>query len=101
MRPRAFAKHPNRSAVLKQRLSLIASKAAREIAHGICSFPSVISKSTRLPSQRGSEGDVIQLKNGIAATPPKYVVRIHYDLCRIGQRWPGVPSYTSARPEFI
>jgi hypothetical protein len=59
------------SAALEQRLSLISSRACREIAHGICSFPSVISKSTRLPSQRARDGDVIQLKNAIAG-PPSY-----------------------------
>ena len=69
IRTRAFTKHPSRSADLKQRLSLIASRAAREIAQEIRSLPSQISKITRLPSQRGRDGVVIQLKCVMTITP--------------------------------
>lgn len=69
IRTRAFTKDPSRSADLKQRLSLIASKAALEIAQEIRSFPSLISKITRLPSQRGRDGVVMQLKRVMAITP--------------------------------
>jgi hypothetical protein len=66
---RECTKHPSRSADLMQRLSLIASRAAREIAQEIRSFPSLISKTTRLPSQRGRDGVVIQLKRVMVITP--------------------------------
>jgi hypothetical protein len=58
MLPRALSKHLSKSAALKQRDPLMSSRAAREIAHGIWSFPSVISKRIRLPSQRGRDGEV-------------------------------------------
>jgi len=74
IRPRAFAKHPSRSAALKQRLSLISSRAAREIAHWICSFPSAISKNTRVPSQWGREGDVVLLDSVMAVTLLEYAL---------------------------
>ena len=86
---------------MKQRLSLICSRAAREIAHGTCSFPSVISKSIRLPSQRGRDGDVDQLKSVMAVTPFTYALCSHYDFRRINYKWQIIRSNTSARQEFI
>jgi hypothetical protein len=68
-------KHPNRSADLKQRLPPIASRAAREIAQEIIRpFPSLISKITRLPSQRGRDGVVIQLKRVMAMITPSNAI---------------------------
>jgi hypothetical protein len=59
MLPRAPAKHRIRSATLGQRVSLIPSSAAREIAHGTSSSPLLISNKIRLPSQQGRGEDVM------------------------------------------